>query len=60
MKRGISPNQQEESTTKRNIKSKRKKPYRNPRLVVYGALSHLTAGKGGHGTDGGGIGHSRA
>lgn len=30
-----------------------KKPYRPPRLVVYGDLRHLTRAKGGNKTDGG-------
>jgi hypothetical protein len=43
---------------KRSLKSEAenqaRKPYRSPRLVVYGDLSRLTAMKGGNKDDGGG------
>lgn len=35
--------------------SQRKKPYRPPRLTVYGDLRRLTKGKGGNRSDGGGF-----
>ncbi len=57
MKRRVNPNEKRELTPKRKIKGKAKKPYREPRLVVYGALIHLTRGAGRRGGDPGG--HSR-
>ncbi len=35
--------------------ARKKKPYRPPRLVVYGDLRRLTRGKGGSNPDGGGL-----
>ncbi len=47
MKRQVIPNEEKEPTTKRNTKSKGKKPYYSPRLTVYGNLSRVTRGGGG-------------
>ena len=45
-KRDIS-NEEIDRTTKTKKESKRKKPYRSPRLVVYGDLGRVTGGGGG-------------
>ncbi|MFX0202083.1 MAG: hypothetical protein ACFFCW_38725 [Candidatus Hodarchaeota archaeon] len=52
MKRRVFINEEKEPTTKRNKKSKGKKPYHSPRLTVYGNLSQLTGGGGGTRGDG--------
>jgi hypothetical protein len=59
MKRQVIPNGEKESTTKRNTRSKEKKPYHSPRLIVYGNLSQLTGAKGGGKADGGGAPRTR-
>lgn len=58
MKRRVNPTEEEESATKRNMKSKGKKPYRRPHLIVYGDLSQITGGGSGTKGDGGGT-HTR-
>lgn len=54
MKKWANHHEEKGRTTKRDTKSKGKKPYHSPRLVVYGALNRLTMGHGGSGADGGG------
>ena len=45
--------EENDRAAKRNTRSNKKKPYRSPRLTVYGDLIHLTGGQGGKGGDGG-------
>jgi len=59
MTRQDNSDQEMSRTTKSNMESRRKKPYRSPRLVVYGDLSRVTKGGGGTKGDGGGT-HSKA
>lgn len=40
--------------TKEQITTEHKKPYRSPKLFVYGDLSRITHGKGGNKGDGNG------
>jgi hypothetical protein len=41
------------SETQRKARSPKRKPYRSPKLVVYGNLRRLTKAKGGQKGDGG-------
>ena len=47
MKMRVISNEENEPATKRNMKSKGKKPYYSPRLTVYGNLNRVTRGGGG-------------
>jgi len=52
MKKWANPREEKGRTTKRDTKSKGKKPYHTPRLTVYGNLNQLTRGGGGTRGDG--------
>lgn len=43
-----------------DVESNQKKPYRSPRVFVYGDFRRLTATKGGAKNDGGGVPNSKA
>lgn len=45
---------------KSKTSGEKKKPYRSPRIVVYGDLHRLTMAKGGKKSDGGGVPKSKA
>jgi hypothetical protein len=53
LKKWATPNEAKERITKTNTGDKGKKPYRPPRLVVYGDLGQVTRGGGGTRGDGG-------